>query len=410
MKFVLSDVVVTFRIRKSVVEAAAQYPYYISAAADLANIGNVTSYGTSDGRAGVVPVTVAANSGALKIAGSNTTQGTQTATNTVAVTKLFYVTADPDGTNVKVYSSVTSPPPGTPPPNGAVPGRTGTLVTGDLSMPVAVDGHRVGTTATAGATVWTPTGAGSVNFAQASTPQPSSTTVPTNADRSVAPLRMSAGFGFVNVSYSCWPGIVTGGTYVPGAPLIFATAYPPAYCGLGAGIPGTLKNQGRAEIRGGLIPTESFSDTRWKNSGTIENCTGGLPVSPKYNQVVSGGSFKLQVTLTPGSDCTDIIGGAVTRSSLSLKWTTVVAGKARTAGSDKVKTGITFTRSPGDFPITLNAVIPPITNTKSLFYGRHFEFKMVMDQTAGQVSTACAGPGGLAVLNFTGAASVLTIV
>ena len=127
-----------------------------------------------------------------------------------------------------------------------------------------------------------------------------------------------------------------------------------------------------------------------------------MPISPKYAQAISGGSFQLQVTMPPGSDCTNVAVGAPTKSSLSLKWTTVVAGKVKTVSTDKIKTGVTFTQAPAGNPITVNAVTPPIANVKSLFNGKHFTLKMVMDENPAAVTAACSSAKGIVALHFTG--------
>src|SRR5207248_7306533 len=86
----------------------------VSAADNLADIGVTKNDGTPDANAGVDAVTAAIGAVTLKITGTNTSQGTQTASNTAAVSVTFYVTADAVGGTVKVYTALSTPPAATP--------------------------------------------------------------------------------------------------------------------------------------------------------------------------------------------------------------------------------------------------------------------------------------------------------
>ena len=425
---VLTGVVVTFAVSQSLLAAGIAVGV-VTAAPDLPNLGNAQinnppdGLTTPNGNAGILAAAVAAGGGKLIVKGGNTVESVQTATNTVAITTTFYVTADVnDGSNVQIYSAVTSPPPGGAIPNGVVPGRTGTLVAGDLLIPLSLAGHLAGSPGAgapiAGGTSWTPVASAPVTFAEHDAPLPSSVTFPTAGDKAVAPLRINTTLnGLISVQFSCWPGTVTpaaptpppDATYVHTTPVLFAQANPPTSCHLGTGIPAPPKpnkNSGLAKISKGLLPADAVKDTKWKNTGTLESCTGAMPNNPKNAQPITGGSIQLQVTVAPGSDCTDIIGGAVTKNSLSIKWNQVVSGKLKSVSSDKFKSGISFTRTsaPGVFPIVIDSntgIVPVDPKSKSLFQGRSFSIHMVMDQTAGDIAAACPGPKGKGVTQLT---------
>ena len=130
----LTGVVVTFAVSQSLLAAGIAVGV-VTAAPDLPNLGNAKinnppdGVTTLDGNAGILAANVNPGGGKLIVKGTNTVESVQTATNTVAISTTFYVTANVnDGSNVQIYSAVTSPPPGGAIPNGVVPGRTGTLV------------------------------------------------------------------------------------------------------------------------------------------------------------------------------------------------------------------------------------------------------------------------------------------
>jgi len=175
----------------------------VSAADSLADIGAVKNDGTpatplpGDPNPGVDAVTSAVGSVTLKITGSNTVEGVQTASNTAPVAVTFYVTADSLGGSVVVYTSISSPPSTT-----ADPLRTGTVLSGSLVVPVPL-----------GNTVWTPTGASPIVFAeQNSAPSPLTTPV-SAANQNAAPLILLPKInGVISAPFHCWPGTSTGTT------------------------------------------------------------------------------------------------------------------------------------------------------------------------------------------------------
>ena len=154
----LDGVVVTFAVSSTLIGAGISFGV-ISAAPDLANLGNQkintppNGATTGDINAGIIRVTLNPNDARLKITATNTHETVQTATNTVQIVTSFFATANVnDGSNLQIYSAVTNPP--TPAPPRATPypvdgGRTGTLVTGDLSVPIPLDGRSTGIAANA---------------------------------------------------------------------------------------------------------------------------------------------------------------------------------------------------------------------------------------------------------------------
>jgi hypothetical protein len=181
----------------------------VSAADSLADLGVTKNDGTSDQSAGISAVVAAAGSVKLKITGTNTVEGTQTAQNSVAVNVTFYVTADAAGGSVVVYSSVTNPPT-VGGPNVPDPSRTGTVLSGALLVPIGL-----------GNTTWTPNGNTPINFAEAQV-TPSTTTAAslTAADKAAAPLLIGPKInGSINVPFICWAGQATDATgtaFTPG--------------------------------------------------------------------------------------------------------------------------------------------------------------------------------------------------
>jgi hypothetical protein len=177
----------------------------VSAADSLADLGVTANDGTPNQNAGINAVVGAIGAAKLQVTGTNTSQGTQTATNPAAVSTTFWVTADSLGGSVVVYSAV-NPEPVLGGPNVAVPGRTGTVLTGNLSVPIAL-----------GNTTWTPTG-GNVTFAE-KVVVPGDLTGAAAADRLAAPLQLNAKInGSVTVNFWCWTGAAdaAGTNLVPG--------------------------------------------------------------------------------------------------------------------------------------------------------------------------------------------------
>ena len=169
------------------------------------------------------------------------------------------------------------------------------------------------------------------------------------------------------------------------------------------------------KISKGLLPTPAVKDTKWKFSGTVENCTG-TPTAAATGTPLSAGAMKLQVELPPGSTCSSLIPGAVVKGSGQVKWTAIdpVKNKPKTIFTDKFKTVVSFTRQGSSNPIVLNAVSPANRvdpKSKSLFQGKHYEFHFVIDETQAQIDAACPGPKnkGIQVLHFTGVQGTSTL-
>jgi hypothetical protein len=142
--------------------------------------------------AGVNAVTSAVGSVTLKINGSNTSQGTQSASNTAPVALTFYVVRDPVSGVISVYTAISIPPSSTP-----NPARTGTLLVGGLPVTIPLSN-----------TTWTPTG-GNVVFSEVNS-QPANLLNPSVADQNAAPLILLPKInGAVSAPFHCWPGTVS---------------------------------------------------------------------------------------------------------------------------------------------------------------------------------------------------------
>lgn len=205
----LSNTSVTISVDSTLIGAGVATGL-VSAADSLADLGVTANDGTPNQNAGINAVVANTGGVTLKITGSHTSEGTQTASNSAPVNVTFYTTADSLGGSVVVYTSVTNPPV-LGGPNVSDPTRTGTVLTGSLSVPIPL-----------GNTTWTPTG-GNVVFSEASV-VPSSLTTPTTADKSAAPLIVLMKIdGAVSVGFWCWPGTqspappASGTALVPGA-------------------------------------------------------------------------------------------------------------------------------------------------------------------------------------------------
>ena len=268
---------------------------------------------------------------------------------------------------------------------------------------------------------------GVVELAPSTTPAPDSTTFPSAASREAAPLRITTTLnGAVTVQFGCWPGNVTpaapvpppAATFVPEAFLQdIARAFPVPTCRMGAGLPQPApkppKNTGLMKIDRGLLaaPSPNTKATKWKITGTIENCHY-MPVAPKTGTPITSGSIHLEVTVPPGSDCTNIAPLVVpTKGDLKITWNAVNPknGKVKVGVAKNKSTTVTgFGRFGDEFPILMSAAVI-MADPKSLFFGTKLRLAFVMDETAAQVAVNCAGRGGLSELHFTSGANVLFI-
>ncbi|HWW52478.1 MAG TPA: hypothetical protein VNY84_01825, partial [Acidimicrobiales bacterium] len=202
----LSGTGVTIQVAAALIGAGVNTGL-VSAADSLADLGVAAS--STDASGGVNAVTAAAGKVTLNITGSNTTEIMKTASNPSAVNTTFWVTntnvGSPATGTSTVYSAISTPAASAP--NAA---RTGTVLTGNLSVTVPL-----------GDTTWTPSsGATSVVFAEQNT-APANTTTPSSTDQNAAPLILLPKInGAVSAPFHCWPGTVTGTTtmvLVPGA-------------------------------------------------------------------------------------------------------------------------------------------------------------------------------------------------
>jgi hypothetical protein len=187
----------------------------------------------------------------------------------------------------------------------------------------------------------------------------------------------------------------------------------PVTCDMGAGIPQTPpkppKNAGLVKISKGLTATPAAAKTKWKFTGTIENCTNG-PFSSKTGTAVTAGAVQLQVDLPPGSTCSTLIPGVPLKASLKVKWMALAStGKLKTVATDTIKALASYTRDGTGAPITLDAETFPISNSKSLMNGRSIAAHFVLDETQPELDAACASTKGIALLHFTNVLGQSTI-
>jgi hypothetical protein len=172
----------------------------VTAADSLADIGTSPSVTAPNGL-GVNAVTSAIGSVTLKIHGTNTVEGNQTASNPALAATTFYVVQDPITAAVTVYTALSTPPDTTPDA-----GRTGTALVGNLTVAVPL-----------GDTIWTPTGGSPAVFSEQNL-APASLTAPSVADQNAAPLILLPKInGAINVPFHCWPGTVSSAAVVPPA-------------------------------------------------------------------------------------------------------------------------------------------------------------------------------------------------
>jgi hypothetical protein len=189
-------------------------------------------------------------------------------------------------------------------------------------------------------------------------------------------------------------------------------------CGMGAGIPQPPpkppKNSGLVKIAKGLLAAPSVKDTKWKLSGTLDNCVN-FPNAPKTGTQIIAGSLKLGVEMPPGASCsTAIPTGTPVKGSWQIKWNATdpktnlpKAGVAK----DGDKMVATFSQAGAGAPITIDATSAPITNPLSLFIGKTVHMHFVMDENQAALDTMCTSTKGIAILHFTGlsGASTLTL-
>lgn len=277
--FALTGTSVTIAVNSTLI-AAGVSTGLVSAADSLADLGVTKNDGTPDQSAGIDAVVSAAGQVTLKITGSNTSEGVQTASNTSPVSVTFYVTADSLGGSVVVYTSV-NPAPVLGGPNVAAPARTGTQLTGDLSVPIAL-----------GDTHWTPTG-GDVALAEQLT-TPSNLSTPTSADKTSAPLIVKMKINnAVNVGFWCWPGIQSP------APPASGTALVPA---------NSVSSIATVTVPGGSSTTTSSSTTSTTSSSTTTSTTTATTSSTTPGSTTTTAAGTAQTSGTGGSGASTVSG------------------------------------------------------------------------------------------------------
>jgi hypothetical protein len=217
----------------------------VSAAPSLADIGTDQSGSGGGLNAGVDAVTVAAGSVKLKISGTNTVEGVQTAQNASPVNLTFYVVLDPVTLAISAYTGISSPPSATPDP-----ARTGTLLVGNLPVTVGVSD-----------TVWTATG-GPIVLAEQNV-APANLLNPGAADQAAAPLQLTPRInGHINAPFHCWPGTVNpppaaNQPLIPGAPVALQTI----------------------AVQGGGLPSSTTSTTPATTTPTSTSTTTTAPAT-----------------------------------------------------------------------------------------------------------------------------------
>jgi hypothetical protein len=190
---------------------------------------------------------------------------------------------------------------------------------------------------------------------------------------------------------------------------------PDPTCGAGDGIPNSNpskppKNAGLLKISKGLLSTPAAKNTKFTFSGTVEDCIN-MAVQPKTGTPISAGSLKLQVTLPPGSTCSNTGIGLPVKVTGQVKWTAIKpsTGKPTTIFTDKFKSLASYGRVGSGFPITIDAVSAPLSNVKSPFNGDQIAFHFVLDENSGQVNTLCSQKNGITQLHFTNLAGQSTV-
>jgi hypothetical protein len=184
-------------------------------------------------------------------------------------------------------------------------------------------------------------------------------------------------------------------------------------CGLGAGIPQTVKpgqppkpnkNIGTIKLSPGVTGTAATKAVTLKFSGTLDNCTG-FSGFPNQKLPINGGSFTASIQVPAGSMCPSTFQpGAPLKGSVTLKWTGTnpKTGKpAAATATDAFKAVMSFTES-STSPLSFQLQTGAFTGKKSSFLGHSATMTFVVDQNAAAIATGCAAKGGLKLLNFTG--------
>jgi hypothetical protein len=186
-------------------------------------------------------------------------------------------------------------------------------------------------------------------------------------------------------------------------------------CGMGAGIPQVApkppKNSGLVKISKGLLDTPAVKDTKWKFSGTLDNCMN-FPMAVKTGTPITSGSMKASVELPPGSTCSSIVSGPPVKAALQVKWNALSAGKSKPVAADKFKAIATFTRVGSGTPIDIHITTAPIVDPKSMFIGHSLSLDVVIDENQASLDAACHNSNlkGITLLHFTGGGSSIQVL
>ncbi|HET6965776.1 MAG TPA: hypothetical protein VFH58_13460 [Acidimicrobiales bacterium] len=320
-KVTLSNTSVTISVDSTLIGAGVATGL-VSAADNLADLGVKDNTGAANQSAGINQVVSNAGQVTLMITGSNTSEGTQTASNPAAVNVTFYATADNLGSNVSVYTAVSNPPT-LGGPNTADPARTGTKLTGNLSVPINL-----------GNTTWTPSGAGSISFTEKSV-TPSSVSTPTTADKSAAPLIVLMKIdGHINVGFWCWTGTqspappAAGTSLVPAAGAAIASV---TVNGTTTTTSSTTSSSSTSSTSSSSTTSSSTSSTSTTSSSTTSTTTGSTTTTQGTGTTSttadgSGGGGGSPATVTSSShtysaSCTNNLQPGTTQLPFTLKGT-----------------------------------------------------------------------------------------
>jgi hypothetical protein len=382
----------------------------VSAADSLADLGVMKNDGqTASQSAGINAVQGVAGAAKLMITGTHTVEGTQTATNPAPVATTFWVTADSVGGSVVVYDSVTNPPNlnGIPTPNVPDPTRVGHVLTGNLSVPIAL-----------GNLAFTPSG-GNVTFSE-KVVVPSSLSAPSAADKGAAPLQLAAQInGAVNVNFWCWTGAAdaAGTNLVPGpaSPIDTVTVNTPPTAPSCVAPPQTSVGAGQSVL---VTPNCSDPNGNFTPSGTSIVVVGG-PNTAAGTAVVQANGQILYTNTTPSATSDSFSFTATDDTSLTSAPATPVSIKIlgnqcdATAASCSLRQTLlvpvlpsTLTMSdaaaygnPTFSQVVLGGVVTGTGCTPGPIVGGHPTPALVLN---GQPQTACGAMNPLTIINARG--------
>ena len=262
------------------------------------------------------------------------------------------------------------------------------------------------TTTTSSTTTSTSTSSTSTSTTSTST---STTTTTTSTSSSTSSSTTSTS---TSTSSSTSSTSTTSTTSTVGATTTTSTTgVPPPACGVGAGLPRPPKpprHSGLVKIVKGLTATPAAKSTKWTVTGTLDGCLG-FPIAPNTGTPIASGSLALRVKFPPGSTCSILAPGAPVKVRMVVAWNALVNGTPKIVAKDRFQALASFSSSGNGITAELHIATPDIVNPKSLLVGRHLVATLVMDETQPALDAACAGPGGISRLHFTGMQGMSTL-